>query len=171
MELSVANQAVVFLLSVALGFVLGFIYDIFRILRIAVRTKGIGVFIEDMLFWIICAVAVLLFLFVFTSGEVRMYTFIGTALGAVIYFMSLSILIMSSAKIIIIQIKKIIKFLLHIVAMPIIIVSMATKPLMVRYKRKTVRRVYFITHPFHMFGRKPRVKKRRVKSRGGENET
>lgn len=50
MEITVAGQTWLFLLSVALGAALGVCYDVFRILRIAFRHPSLAVLLEDILF-------------------------------------------------------------------------------------------------------------------------
>ena len=95
MILSMSSQAWLFLSTVAAGFVIGFVYDIFRILRKTVPHRHLIVQIEDCLYWV--AVSLLMFYFMLYSnyGEIRFFSIVGAALGMVLYFYSLSPLILT----------------------------------------------------------------------------
>jgi len=90
LEISVAKQSLDFLFSAAFGFALGFLYDIFRLLRKKIPTNRFFCIVEDTLFWILSTIATLLFIFVTNAGEIRVFIFLGVLLGAVLYFLSLS---------------------------------------------------------------------------------
>ncbi len=93
MQINIANEAIVFLWSLPFGMGIAVLYDFFRTLRIVFAKGCLVTFVQDMLFWIITAVAYVLFCFVFTSGEVRAYTLFGALLGAVLYFSTVSAVI------------------------------------------------------------------------------
>jgi len=89
-----SDQAWLFLATVAAGFVIGFAYDLFRILRKTVKHGHFWVQIEDILYWV--AVSLLMFHFMLhrNYGEIRFFSIAGAALGMVMYFYSLSIMVM-----------------------------------------------------------------------------
>ncbi len=68
------------------GIVLGFIFDVFSILKGAFHIKR-KLFndVFDLLFWAISAVIVYALAFIANGGEVRIYIFLGLITGVIIY--------------------------------------------------------------------------------------
>ena len=93
METYISNEAFVFLLSVPIGVIIAIVYDFFRMMRIMVPSGTFVTALQDILFWIITAVISVLFCFVFASGRVRGFIFVGAILGAIIYFCTVSVYI------------------------------------------------------------------------------
>jgi len=85
-----SDQAVSFLATAAAGAVLGLFYDFFRIFRRVVRHKTAATTIEDAIFWLVSTLLMFIFLLHRNFGEIRGFTFMGMALGAIIYFLTLS---------------------------------------------------------------------------------
>ncbi len=81
-HITVADQTVTFLLSLALGAIFCVFYDVFRCFHIRCKSWA-TVFISDILFWLIAAVAVFCFFVLRTMGQVRGYALLGVALGFV----------------------------------------------------------------------------------------
>jgi spore cortex biosynthesis protein YabQ len=82
----------------ALGVMLAFIYDGFRILRLLVPHKDVVVDIEDLIFWIFTAWIVFKTLMVYNRGMLRAYAFMGMFLGVVLYAFTLSRLLLGIVK-------------------------------------------------------------------------
>ena len=76
--------------SVLLGMVLFFLYDILRIFRRIVLHGAIWVGIEDFLYWLLCTGAVFILLYQENDGMVRGFALGGVALGMLLYFLLLS---------------------------------------------------------------------------------
>lgn len=90
-NLNVSDEAVTFLLSIPLGFIICFIYDIFRgFRRGGVGNSAVYVFLLDVLFFVFVSVFVFLFLIVRTDGTVRSYVFMGIAIGVELFLLTLS---------------------------------------------------------------------------------
>ncbi len=88
---TVSQQTLQFLLSVVLGAGLGVVYDIFRVLRIVfptARKKG-AVCAADIIFMIICGIAVFLFSAMFCRGQVRFFCIFGAAPGFILYMLTI----------------------------------------------------------------------------------
>ena len=68
------------------GMKAGFIFDIFRSQRRAIKTSDIVTAIQDFLYWLIVGVIIVYTINIYTNGEVRGYMFIGIILGALLYF-------------------------------------------------------------------------------------
>lgn len=118
MILSVSEQVTVFLWTTVCGMAAAFIYDLFRIFRKAVKTGNLVTFIQDLLYWIIVAVIMSVTIFYSNDGELRGFLFLGTFLGAVLYGLLFSRIIMSSSLLIIRVTVKIIKFVTFVVSYP-----------------------------------------------------
>lgn len=122
MELSLTAQGILIVYAAAVGVLAGFLFDFFRILRIAFGGKAIAVFFEDLLYWTLLAAGVFLFFLFFNNGQVRLYCFPAIAVGATAYFLSLSPFLMRFSRFFINKLKKFIKFILQLASKPIIIV-------------------------------------------------
>lgn len=88
---SLVFQAVCFLYSAGLGFTLGIIYDLFRMLfyLLTGSDKKFLVF-RDIIFLSVCLAATFIFLLVMCDGQLLTYVFLGEVLGLWVYFYSLS---------------------------------------------------------------------------------
>ena len=97
MPISVGSQAQIFLHSVIGGMIIAFIYDAFRIKRRAVKTSALVTYIEDIIYWIIVSIIMFAVVYYSNEGEIRGYLFLGTILGAILYALLLSRVVMNSA--------------------------------------------------------------------------
>ena len=86
----ILNQAYIFLIFVINGFLIGILFDIFRILRKSFKTKDIITYIEDILFWILTGLLLLYSIFTFSNGELRLYMFLGVFIGCILYMILIS---------------------------------------------------------------------------------
>lgn len=84
------NQAYLFFIFILNGFLIGILFDIFRIIRKSFKTADLVTYIEDFLFWIISGTIVLYSIFKFNNGELRGFIFLGIILGALIYILVFS---------------------------------------------------------------------------------
>lgn len=90
MKISIAVQTVVFLKAVLLGAALGIIYDLLRAVRREIRA-GTGVTaVCDSLFWVVALAALFVFVLTAAAGEGRGYILLGAAIGAALYFLTVS---------------------------------------------------------------------------------
>jgi len=114
-----SGQAWLFLTTVAAGFAIGFVYDLFRITRKTVRHNSVMVQLEDILYWL--AVSLLMFYFMLDRnyGEIRFFSIAGAALGMVLYFYSLSVVVMKVSVAIIEFFKKVILTVVRILLAPV----------------------------------------------------
>lgn len=79
------QEIFVFASALCTGMILGFIYDLFRMKRKALKTRALLVGIEDILFWIIAAFLVFTAAYISNRGEIRPYFFLAMLLGISIY--------------------------------------------------------------------------------------
>ena len=92
--------------ALGLGFLLGFVYDCVRFLRIMFPTGKIFLFISDMLFVVFCTFSSFLLFLGVNNGIIRMYLVVAGITGAAVYFCTAGIIIMSVFRKIAIVIKK-----------------------------------------------------------------
>jgi len=109
------------------GMLIAFIYDLFRVKRKTIRTKTLGVVIEDFLFWILAALVMFSVVYYSNEGEVRGYIFIGTIIGAVLYALLLSRVIMKFFFAVIFLLKKIFGAIWLVLSYPFKIVIKALR--------------------------------------------
>lgn len=76
-----------------MGGILCFVYDLFRVDRVLFKRSSIFVFLQDVLFWVISAFVFFSFSVVFSNGQIRGYLLFGTALGFLIFRLTISRLI------------------------------------------------------------------------------
>ena len=112
------NQAYLFLIFVLDGFIIGLLFDFFRILRKTFKTSDIITYIQDILFWILTGLVVLYSIFIFNNGEMRIYIFLGILIGIVLYILLLSKYIIKINVFIINKIKWFVSIILKIIFMP-----------------------------------------------------
>lgn len=120
MEISVSEQALDFLLACLLGVGLGVLYDVFRIIRLALWHGKLIVAIQDILFWTAAAVCTFLFQLVNSDGQIRFYILLGELLGFTVYYFTVGILVFSASRLIIDLIKRILRFLYRILIRPFV---------------------------------------------------
>ena len=133
------NQVYVFVVFILNGFLIGIIFDCFRILRKSFKTPDFVTYIEDVLFGIITGLLILYSILKFNNGELRLFLFIGIFLGLLLYllvfskvFIKISVFIISTIKkiinyIILIPVKFICKLIRRIFFKPIIVVCFSLK--------------------------------------------
>lgn len=101
METYFSDQAIAFLWAVVLGGGLGGVYDIFRVVRILRgRERPALVFLEDLLFALIAAIATAS-CFTWTNfGQVRLFLLAGEGLGFMLWHCTLGVFIGGVARIV-----------------------------------------------------------------------
>jgi len=114
-----ADQTRIFLLAIVTGAVVALIFDAFRISRIAIPTASMVVFFEDLLFFVICAVATFLLLLSATEGQVRFFLLIGEGIGALLYTLTVGQLVMAVSKSIIGFIKAVLRSIVRFILRPL----------------------------------------------------
>jgi spore cortex biosynthesis protein YabQ len=116
---SVNGQAMLFLFTVEAGIAIGIFYDLFRITRKIFHHPNWMIHIEDLLYWIFIALFMFFLLFSKNYGEIRGFALLGALIGNVLYFLTLSPYFMRISTWMINWIKKIIRFLIKILLVPV----------------------------------------------------
>lgn len=84
------NQLYVFFIFILNGFLIGILFDIFRILRKVFKTTDFITYIEDFLFWLLTAFTIIFSIFKFNNGNLRGFIIIGIFIGISIYLLLFS---------------------------------------------------------------------------------
>lgn len=85
------HEVTVFLSAMGSGAIAGFIYDLFRLKRKALKTKAFIVGLEDVIFWVFTALLVFTTATISNQGEVRLYFIFAAFIGVVLYYWLLSL--------------------------------------------------------------------------------
>lgn len=126
------NQAYLFVMFIINGILIGFLFDIFRILRKSFKTDDIITYIEDITFWILTGILTLYFIFKYNNGEIRLYIFLGIIFGILIYILTLSKHIIKFSVAVINFIKDIIIKIIKIITYPLKLVANILKKILFR---------------------------------------
>ncbi len=86
----ISNEFNVFLAFVLIGIIISFIFDFFRILRCVYKTPDFITILEDVAFWLISGIILLLGIFVLNDGNIRAYLFLGLFSGICVYIVFIS---------------------------------------------------------------------------------
>lgn len=84
------GQIDTFVIAVATGAFLGLLFDFYRVLRALYRPRRLLTALADLLYWLGATGLVFVALLFGNWGELRLYVFIGLALGALGYYRLLS---------------------------------------------------------------------------------
>ncbi len=92
-SLSLASQTKGFLFSLGFGFIMGAIYDVFRIVRTSIsKGKKIQIFF-DVAYCILLAFLTFIFFITVNEGEIRIYLLLGEAIGFAVYSLSMGTIV------------------------------------------------------------------------------
>lgn len=116
------EQFLLLVKAIILGAGIGVFYDFFRILRIAVKTHSVIIFLEDLIFFICAAIATFFFIFQTNTGQIRWFIFFGLIVGFVLYYLTIGKLVIKVSEFIINFIKSVFKILFKIFIKPFIII-------------------------------------------------
>jgi spore cortex biosynthesis protein YabQ len=90
MILTIHDQVFYFLFSAICGVVMGFVYDLFRVKRIFLKTTKASILFDDLFYWMIIGGFLLAINHHVLKGQLRFFMLLGLILGSVIYLITLS---------------------------------------------------------------------------------
>lgn len=93
MEFTINDQIRELFLSCGMGFILGFYYEIFRVPRLVLRSGKKALFFQDFFFCLSAAVITFLFSLAVMDGRLRLYLFLGEAIGFAAYYFTVGRLV------------------------------------------------------------------------------
>lgn len=113
------NQLFLFFVFFIDGILIGFVLDFFRIWRKSFSTSDIMTYIQDAAMCLIIGIILLYSMFFYNNGEIRLYLFISSIIGFILYILLLSKLVITINVKIVKFIKEIVKFIINIILAPI----------------------------------------------------
>lgn len=90
MSQNIVSEVTFFLHSFLMGIIITLVYDGFLILRRLIRHNLFLISLEDLLFWIACAIGVFYMLYEENNGILRWFAVLGAAMGMLVYKMTVS---------------------------------------------------------------------------------
>ena len=115
----VNSQSLLFITCIEIGIIMGAFFDLIRISRKIVKHPDFFVQLEDLIYWVICALIGFYLLYINNYAAIRPFVFIGILLGAILYFASFSLLFMKVATVIIHYVKTLVRQLIRFLAVPV----------------------------------------------------
>lgn len=97
----IISETSAFLLACLLGAAFGAFYDVFRIIRLVIPHGKVIVFFEDVFYFIVLTFVCFAFVLEQGNGVLRGFIIFGELIGMILYFFTVSLLIMKSAQLII----------------------------------------------------------------------
>ena len=91
MEITLSSQISVFLGSLAVGAFLSLFYDVFRVFDALLVYNFKRIFLEDVSYLILCAIATFTYMLITSMGEIRGYILTGELIGWITYRLTLGL--------------------------------------------------------------------------------
>ena len=91
MIISISDQLWVFFVMTLTGAILGLCYDFLRLFRRIWSHKNLSITLQDFIFWAAAGAVVFYMLILTDLGRLRGFSILGAILGAVLYFLILSL--------------------------------------------------------------------------------
>jgi spore cortex biosynthesis protein YabQ len=128
-SVTIQAQTQMFLLSCGFGFLLGILYDAFRIFRMAFFSNKYVIVVQDILYFGLAGYLTFSFLLVMNFGEIRGYVILGEVFGWIIYYGSIGKVVFDTFSRIIDTVKKIIEFIITALSAPFYLLFRVTAKL------------------------------------------
>lgn len=112
------NQLYIVISFFFAGIIIGVLFDIFRVTRKSFKTPNIIIYIEDILFWILTGLIIILTTFLHTDGQIRLYMILMLITGTFTYFILVSKYFMKINVKLLNLIQSIAKFIIHLLIHP-----------------------------------------------------
>lgn len=88
--LPMASQILASVAMIAIGVLTGLMFDIYRVFRFLLRPGATVSIFLDLIFWVLATPVIFLLLLACNWGQLRLYVFLGMAVGLFSYFQLLS---------------------------------------------------------------------------------
>ena len=113
-----SEQLTCFLCSLGMGFLLGILYDVLRVIRLSFTKSKIALIVFDILYFVLFGVLTFLFILALNKGEVRSYIIVGELIGALFYYISFGIAVIKFTDKAILVLKRIFAFIFKVITAP-----------------------------------------------------
>lgn len=121
--------------SFLMGIIITFVYDGFLILRRLIKHNMFWVSIEDLIFWIVCAVSVFFMLYRENNGTLRWFAVAGAFVGMLVYKKTVSIWIVKTVSGVLLKVSHIIWRFITFICKPLVFLEKKGKAGCGRMKR------------------------------------
>lgn len=118
MQSQILEQLCSFATFILVGFLIGLLFDSFRILRKTFKTSDLITGVEDVLFWLLTGLLTIFSIFKFNNGNIRVYIILGIFIGITIYMLVFSKSVVNILTKVITYIKKIVLFIIKLISYP-----------------------------------------------------
>lgn len=99
MEVSFVNEAVVFLITLAGGMVIGVVFDIYRIIKDGTYKSVIVYTLSDIIVWIVLSILAFETVFIANNAVVRWFEIVALLVGYILYTVTISKYFLKAAKV------------------------------------------------------------------------
>lgn len=137
----IENQIQTFFIFIAIGTLIGLLFDLFKSIRKSFKTPDIITYVEDFFFWVITGVILIYAIIIYNQGQIRGFIFLGIFLGSSIYSLTISkisVIILTSVikflKVVFILLVQGLFFPIKFIKKPIIIFSLNMKKFLKIFK-------------------------------------
>ncbi len=139
MSQNIIGEVTFLMHSILLGIIITFVYDGFLILRRLIKHSLLLISLEDMIFWIACAIGVFYMLYEENNGILRWFAVFGATIGMIVYKKTISSFVVNVMSTIIEHIFKVLFKILRLLFRPIYFVGKKTGSILGKTRRKTIR--------------------------------
>jgi spore cortex biosynthesis protein YabQ len=140
MENTVAHELFILITSIAIGAMLGFVFDVFRLFKARRARMPLKSSLGDISFWVVSCFALLTFLGKTTGGLIRAYLILAIILGGVIYIKYFSPFVIKILETLLTAILKFGKTLAIILMFPFVLIWKILKPIYVFFNKIFIRK-------------------------------
>ena len=119
MILSMTEQVYTFLYVAGIGFAVGFFYDFLRLFRKFVKHSAALCNIQDAIYWMLVLILVFYFMLNRFYGEIRFFSVLGFFLGMILYFTTISRVVLNVLSLIWQFAAKVFSSIIKIITFPI----------------------------------------------------
>lgn len=156
MILSMSEQVHTFLSIAGIGFVVGFFYDFLRLVRKFIKHSALACNIQDAIYWVLVLVTVFYFTLNYLYGELRFFSILGFFLGMILYFCSISRIVLKILSFIWQLVARFLSILIKIITYPIkILINILKIPLslIMSFYRKADKKTKKVLHKSSRYAR------------------
>ena len=164
------SQEYMLAVSIMAGVLLGFIWDIYRLIRHYGKFKTVGTVIGDIIYWIVSIVISTRLILDISYGNVRFFILMGFLAGALLYFYGISRYVLKLLIFIIDFILKVIKTVIHLLIDPVKFIIRKIKiflyPVKLKYiatKEKLKKRYKFLKYKLKKVSKNRKMRYNRKK--------
>ena len=121
--ITIAKETRLFLLSLAVGAGMSFLYDLLRVLRRRTAHRAAAVSLEDILYFLLCALLHFAFVLKDNRGQLRGYILVGELLGWVCWHLSAGAVLVEAGSRLLGIVQRVVAGILRVLLFPLFVSS------------------------------------------------